>query len=119
MGKNVLKIVDNALSLLPRVVLEAEGTVSQYAKRTRIIYRQYHNKRFKKTLDIAIVLPAMALVMAMAMGMLILMPMPISMPVAMAVEKFSFFVETFPFFNLSYLIQMRILEPGSRCLCFW
>ena len=64
----------------------------------------------------------MALVMAMAMGMLILMPMPISMPVAMAVamavEKFSFFVETFPFFNLSYLIQMRILEPGSRCLCF-
>lgn len=48
MGKNVLKVVDNALSLLPRVVLEAEGTVSQYAKRTRIIYRQYHNKRFKK-----------------------------------------------------------------------
>lgn len=117
MGKNVLKVVDNALSLLPRVVLEVEGTVSQYAKRTRIIYRQYYNKRFKKkTLDIAIVLPAMALVMAMAM--LILMPIPISMPVAMAVEKFSFFVETFPFFNLSYLIQMRILEPGSRCLCF-
>ena len=61
----------------------------------------------------------MAMAMAMAMAMLILMPMPISMPVAMAVEKSSFFVETFPFFNLSYLIQMRILEPGSGCLCFW
>lgn len=45
MGKNVLKVVDTALSL-PRVVLEAEGAVSQYAKKTRIIYRQYHNKRF-------------------------------------------------------------------------
>ena len=50
MGKNVLKVVDNALSPLPRVVLEVEGTVSQYAKRTRIIYRQYYNKRFKKNL---------------------------------------------------------------------
>lgn len=82
MGKNVLKVVDNALSPLPRVVLEVEGTVSQYAKRTRIIYRQYYNKRFKKkTLDIAIVLPAMALVMAMAMAMAMLILMPMPMPI--------------------------------------
>ena len=26
MGKNVLKVMDNALSLLPRVVLEVEGS---------------------------------------------------------------------------------------------